>query len=211
MPYKVGNVGVKVDDCHICRMSSAWGHFFIILFTPLTQAISASDIKKSHLCDGFMVGWVAVFAEGVDRTGQDGTGQAQHEHISRTAGGTRERGMCASEACISKSDLSCGCLWWCPHGRALRYGTWPLSGLSVWPFLFAGSLRRWPAVPTSSPLDPNPRPGSLPGTGRPPFPSPTGPGASEIHSWREGDKIQTEINRERGDRILWQIVFKVRR
>lgn len=131
-------------------------------------------------------GWMSSSdAESVYRTAQDGTGQAQHEHISRTAGDTRERGMCASEACISKSDLSCGCLWWCPHGRALRYGTWPLSGPSVWPFLFEGSLRRWPAVPTSSPRVLSPQPGSPPGTARPPFPSPTGPGASEIHSWRE--------------------------
>lgn len=144
----------------------------------LARAISALDVKSPTLCNRFMVGWVAVIADGGYGTAQDGTGTAW----ARTAGGATERGVCASEACISKSDLSCGCLWWCPHGRALRYGTWLLSGLSVWPFLFAGFLRCWPAVPTSSPRDPNPRPGSPPGTAHPPFPSRTGPGASEIHS-----------------------------
>ena len=124
-----------------------------------------------------------------DGTGRDRTGTAWAAHLQDSWREAPEsEGMCASEACISKSDLSCGCLWWCPHGRALRYGTWPLSGPSVWPFLFAGSLRRWPAAPASSPPAPNPQPGSPPGTTRPLCPSPTGPGASEIHSWGEEDK-----------------------
>lgn len=145
-------------------------------------------LKSLTSCVCFMAVWAAVMSESVCRTGQDGTGQAQREHISRTAGGATERCMCASEACISKSDLSCGCLWWCPHGRALRYGTWPLSGPSVWPFLFAASLRRWPAAPASCPRAPSSRPGSPPGTARPPFPAPTAPGASGIHSCRDGGR-----------------------
>lgn len=155
--------------------------------------------KKSHsvrLLHGWMSSgdcWESV----QDGTGRDRTGTAWAAHLQDSWREAPEsEGMCASEACISKSDLSCGCLWWCPHGRALRYGTWPLSGPSVWPFLFAGSLRRWPAAPASSPPAPNPRPGSPPGTTRPLCPSPTGPGASEIHSWREEDK-KTKKNKPR--------------
>lgn len=135
--------------------------------------------KKSYLCERFMVGWVVGISEDAS-TGQHRTGQ--HKHIFMTAGGSGERCICANEACISKSDLSCGCLWWCPHGRALRYGTWPLSGPSVWPFLFAGSLHRWPGEPTSSPLDLNPQLESPPGTAHPPFLCLNGTGASEKHS-----------------------------
>lgn len=130
----------------------------------------------------FHVGWVKMTSDGRFGTGLDRTGQAQHEHICRTAGGTTEQGMCATEACISKSDLSCGCLWWCPHGHVQSYGTWPLSGPSVWPFLFAGSLHSWPVEPTSFPQVPNPQPGSPPGTEHPPFPCLSGTKASGIHS-----------------------------
>lgn len=117
------------------------------------------------------------------RWGRDRTGTAwahlqdswRHHRASR----------CATEACIGKSDLSCGCQWWCPHGHALRYGTWPLSGPSVWPFLFAASRHSWPEEPVSSPRVRNPRPTSPPGTTRPPCPSPSGTEASERHSWKK--------------------------